>query len=362
MGAFGELVALELHLIFRNRRIRSTVFLSIWMVALAWPFYKYYYPNLEKQQKSPDYVQKAMPVPGDNQHLVTLKIISAIPPPLKQVCVAGNHTQFGDWKADLVPLQLKDDSIWVRSFVFDKGTELKYKITGADWGNEALYSEDIIPDPFNLTVNSDTTISIHVHDWKEDVVYSMISGAMLIYAGVFFIGMFLITYGQFLFAWEAGYFDLLLIKKIDYRKYLSVKVFLLAATCLGAFLLIAPFLFTNRFAFYSLIIALLYNLGINLPLMIFLSLYNRTRIDITAGAFSMQGKSGQQILNVLILILTPAILSGFLIYHYGILTCYKVLGGIGLTGIILLPITFNYTLKKFITKKYIMGAAFRNPV
>ena len=362
MGAFGELVAMELRLIIRNRRIRSTVFLSLWMVALAWPFYKYYYPNLEKEKKSSDYRQSELLIPGENQQKVTLNVYPDIPPPLNQVCVAGNHEIFGNWKPDLVPLQLMEDSSWTRSFVFDKGTELNYKITGADWGNEALYEEGIVPEPFQVTIEKDTTINIHVKAWKEDKVYSIISGAMLIYAGVFFIGMFIITYGQFLYAWEAGYFDFLLVRKIDYRKYLWVKVFLLSATCIGAFLLIAPFIIGQITALKSLIVALFYNLGVNLPLMLFLSLYNRSRIDISAGAFSMQGKSGQQIVNVFILILTPAVLSGFLINHFGIENCFWILGGIGLTGILLTPITFNSIFKLFIKKKHIMGAAFRNPV
>jgi hypothetical protein len=362
MGAFGDLIGMELRLIFRNRRIRSTIFLSIWMVALAWPFYRYYYPYLEKEKKSADYKQSEVLIPGDNQHKVVLNVYPDIPPPLNQVCVAGDHERFGNWRADLVPLQLKEDSSWTRSFVFDEGTELSFKITGADWGNEALYEEGIIPEPFKLTVDRDTTINIPVRSWKKDKVYNMISGAMLIYVGVFFIGMFIISYGQFLYAWEAGYFDFLMARKIDYRKYLWVKVFLLSATCIGAYLLIAPFIINNSLAFKSLTVALFYNLGINLPLMLYLSLYNRSRIDISAGAFSMQGKSGQQILNVFILILTPAILSGFFINHFGIENCFRILGGIGLAGILLTPVTFNAIYKLFIKKKHIMGAAFRNPI
>jgi hypothetical protein len=96
--------------------------------------------------------------------------------------------------------------------------------------------------------------------------------------------------------------------------------------------------------------------------MVFLALYNRSRIDITAGAFSMQGKGGQQMINVLILILLPAILSGFLINYFGIEYRFRILGGIGLTGILLTPLTFNSIYKLFIKKKHIMGAAFRNPI
>jgi hypothetical protein len=363
MGTFGELVALELKLIFRNRRIRSTVFLSIWMVALAWPFYKYYYPNtLEKSPKDLNYIQHEILVPGNNEHIVTIKVIPETHPPLNQVCIAGDHPKFGDWKADKIPLQMNSDSTWTRSFLFKKDTKLQYKITGADWGNEALYEEGIIPDPYKLTVTQDTTIAISVLSWKEDKIFNTISVSMLIYAGIFFIGMFIITYGQFLLAWEAGYFDFLLVKKIDYRKYFYVKVFLLAGTCLVAFLLIAPFLFHHQYAFYSLLVALIYNLGINLPLILFFSLYNRSRIDISAGAFSMQGKSGQKMINVLILILAPAILSGILISNVGIAACFKILGGLGLAGILLMPFTFNLILKSFANKKYIMGAAFREPV
>jgi hypothetical protein len=362
MGTFGELTALEMKLIFRNRRIRSTVYLSLWMVALAWPFYKYYYPNLDKKPLVPEYRQGEIPVAGEGTHLVEFRVVPDTPPPLRQVCITGDHPELGDWKPDMVPLQLNDDSTWSRAFVFPTGTELRYKITGSDWGNEALYADGKVPDPFNLTVHKDTTITIQVHAWNEDRVFSIISGSMLIYIGVFFTGMFIMTYGQFLFAWEAGYFDLILAKKIDYRKYLNVKVFLLASTCVAVYLFIAPFLFRNTYAFNSVTVALMYNLGINLPLMAFLALFNRTRIDISAGAFSMQGKGGQQMLNALILILSPAFISGFLIKYYGIKICFWVMGGIGLSGIIMLPFTLHLITKKFIRIKYIMGAAFREPI
>ncbi len=361
MGIFGHLLAHELRLISRNKRIRSTVFLSLWMILLAWPFYKYYYPELEKYPKFANYIQDEELLPGPYKHIVTFKVITDSQPPLHQVCIAGDHIQLGEWGADLVPLQLHEDSTWSRQFVFDRGTELKFKITGADWGYEALYEKDKIPDAFNVTVTQDTTIIISVLTWNEDKVFSTMSGAMLIYASIFFIGMFIITHGQFMFAWEADYFDFLMVKKIDYRKFLLVKVSVLAVTCLVAFLLIAPFIFTRNLAFLSLLVALLYNLGVNIPLMVFLGLYNRTKIDVSASAFSMQGKSGQQIINVLLLILAPAIISGVLISNFGTETCFKVLGGLGLTGIVLFPVMFNQILKKFVKKKYIMGAAFRQP-
>ena len=69
-----------------------------------------------------------------------------------------------------------------------------------------------------------------------------------------------------------------------------------------------------------------------------------------------------RLLLVTILILSPAILSGFLINYFGIENCFRILGGISLTGLLLAPVTFNSILKLFIKKKHIMGAAFRNPI
>jgi hypothetical protein len=47
---------------------------------------------------------------------------------------------------------------------------------------------------------------------------------------------------------------------------------------------------------------------------------------------------------------------------FGTNACFKILGGLGLTGIISMPIIFNLILKGFAKKKYIMGAAFREPI
>jgi len=357
-GEVGDLISLELKLIFRNKRLKSTIYFMFAFLILAWPFYKYYMPEFEGKPKFVNYQQEPVNKTNSEECIVNFVVIPEIQPPLKQVTITGNDIKLGEWYPDKVPLHLSEDSTWTRSFIFNKNTKLEYKITGAIWDNEALYEEGIIPEAFNLTVKQDTTIMIHVKTWNtasEDVFL----GSFLLYGTIFLVGAFILGYGQFLLGWEGSYFDLLLARKIDYTKYFKAKFVIMVISTLIIFILLLPAVIYGVTVLYFLISTLLFNLGFSTHFLLFMASSSATKMDLKAGLFSMQGKGGQQMLNVLIIILAPAIVYGFTASKFGSATALIIISCVGILGIIFHPLILNSAVKRFIKRRYILGAAFR---
>ena len=357
-GELGALTALELKLIFRNKRSKSTIFMIFGLFLLAWPFYKYYIPNYLPQTKFADYRQDNIPVPQADEQLVTFIVSADTPPPLEQVCIAGEQAYFGAWQPDLVPLELGEDSVWTRSFTIPKGDSIKFKITGASWDNEALYADGEIPDAFETVIRQDTTINIHVNSWNTGEMSSILS-LFVMYASIYFSGLILMGYGQLLLGWEGSYFDFILVQKIDYAKYFQVKYLVMVLGTLVVFILFIPNLFFGAMIRNIILASFIYNLGINAHLLLFQSTKIKTRINLSDGVFSMQGKSGMQVLNVLLMLFIPMFIYGFLTVRFSPDIGLFAIWITGILGLLMHPIIIKKTVGQFNKRKYILGAALR---
>ncbi len=61
--------------------------------------------------------------------------------------------------------------------------------------------------------------------------------------GLLFTGILMLIYGQFIFAWESNYIDLLLSRPMRLRDYLNAKLLLVLASGLVLFLVSLPVAF-----------------------------------------------------------------------------------------------------------------------
>jgi hypothetical protein len=118
-------------------------------------------------------------------------------------------------------------------------------------------------------------------------------------------------------------------------------------------------LFFDRNILLPLCAAFIYNLGINSHLLIFFATFNRKRIDMNEGIFSMQGKGAPQFLGIFALLLLP--LAIYLPYAVngdlagGLLGVFLV----GLTGIILTPLIHKGIHRWLIRRRYRIAASMR---
>jgi hypothetical protein len=61
------------------------------------------------------------------------------------------------------------DGSWTKTFHFDEGTILSYKITRGSWDKEALDDNGNIPQNSTLEVKGDETVTIKINKWKDNI-------------------------------------------------------------------------------------------------------------------------------------------------------------------------------------------------
>ncbi len=181
----------------------------------------------------------------------------------------------------------------------------------------------------------------------------------LIYMGVLFIGMFMLYYGQFAFAWESHYFDKILSEKINMNLYIKAKYRIMQVTCLVLYILLLPYALYSEMILFVNSAILLFNLGINSLYLLWTGTSNRERLDLEASYFTWQGKKGRQIGIVFLMIIYPLV----------IYVPFKIIGNeyvgliavglAGLVGLVYGHIILNKITEKMLRIKYDMAAGFR---
>ncbi|MBS1737777.1 MAG: hypothetical protein JSS98_14405 [Bacteroidetes bacterium] len=182
----------------------------------------------------------------------------------------------------------------------------------------------------------------------------------MLFAAIFMTGIFLVTYGQFMFAWQSAHFDGLMANRIDFKKFIKAKflLFTISSTLITLLSVFYGFLswklVVMQFAVYFYII------GFGTVLVLFMACLNYKRLDITKSAsFNWQGTSAVQMIMAIPLLLIP-----FLIYMpFGIYNLpFAGLAAIALFGIInlfLRNIWVNYITNRFARHRYKIAEGFR---
>ena len=86
-----------------------------------------------------------------------------------KVYITGNDDQMCNWQPDSIELSEIEKGKWSKSFSFIKGKKLEFKITRGSWENEALNNNGTVPDNYLVEILSDTTITIRVNLWADQV-------------------------------------------------------------------------------------------------------------------------------------------------------------------------------------------------
>ncbi|WP_199117139.1 DUF5687 family protein [Pedobacter sp. ASV28] len=195
--------------------------------------------------------------------------------------------------------------------------------------------------------------------YKETLIVNNEFGKML-FAAVFMTGITIITYGQFMFAWQSAHFDGLLVNKIDFKNFIKAKFLLFTIGSTLITILASFYAFISYKLLLLHLVAYLYNIGFGTVLVLFFATNNYKRLDITQSAsFNWQGTGATQwILGF------PFLLLPILIYlPFGILNKpFWGLATIGLFGLITLLLR-NYWIslivKRFEKQRYKIAEGFR---
>ncbi|MCT4630181.1 DUF5687 family protein [Winogradskyella sp.] len=172
---------------------------------------------------------------------------------------------------------------------------------------------------------------------------------MFAFIGVFSTGFFLINFGQFIPAWDSGYYKMLMSQNIKYEQYLRSKFILMVMSVVILFVLGIPYVYFGWKILIAHLAAAIYNIGVNSHVILWGGSFNRKKIDLDKkAAFNYQGTGAVQWLIGIPLMLVPMGLFGLINWLLGFESAVATLVILGILGIV-----FHKKLMRFITQKYL---------
>ncbi len=213
--------------------------------------------------------------------------------------------------------------------------------------------------PRNTLVMSGLLLFYGLIFYTQDIYMEQMSGIFL-FAGIFVTGAFFINHGQFLLSWESGYFDFVLIRKINLRQYFEAKYYMFLGACTIAFVVSLAYGYFGLEIILFNLAAYLFNIGINIPFVMRIAMFNPKKIDLNKGAaFNYEGVGAAQFLIAIPVLGLPYVfygpLAAFGYGNYGLLLVALV----GLIGFLLRNKTIDYLTKSFIQNRHKIAAGFR---
>lgn len=181
-----------------------------------------------------------------------------------------------------------------------------------------------------------------------------------IFLGVFITGVFLMQYGQLFLSWNSNSFDFYLTRKNGIKALIKGKYLLFFVISMLCFLLSIPYVYFGWDVLLVHFVCFLFNMGITIHLIIYMSLWKPKPMDLDKGAFfNYEGIGVAQFLMAIpllvvpyLIFLPPALLVGD---YFGL----AVLGVLGTTGIIFYDRLSDICVDKLAQNRYQISSSFR---
>lgn len=182
---------------------------------------------------------------------------------------------------------------------------------------------------------------------------------MFAFVGIFSTGIFLINFGQFIPAWDSGYYKLLMSQNIKYEQYLRSKIILMTMSVIVIFILGIPYVYFGYKILIAHFAAAVYNIGVNTHVILLGGAYNRKKIDLDKkAAFNYQGTGAVQWIIGIPLMLLPMAMFGLTNWLVGFEAAVALLIILGVLGIVFHKKLMKWIIKKYLNSKYKMIDAF----
>lgn len=183
----------------------------------------------------------------------------------------------------------------------------------------------------------------------------------LILGGVIIVGMFSISYGQFFPAWHSNYFPMLMCQRLTMKQFLRSFYLLVSVVSVICYILSLPYVFLVPQTAYTHLSMLLYNLGVNIPILFWIGLYSKKRLDLNqSSVMNYQGVGASQWLAGFPLLIGPILFYYLFKLAFGQLGGFIGLGALGLIGILLHPILIDFFSKKYLQQKHQLIKNYKN--
>ncbi|SMD43533.1 hypothetical protein SAMN00777080_2126 [Aquiflexum balticum DSM 16537] len=183
---------------------------------------------------------------------------------------------------------------------------------------------------------------------------------MFVFVGSFITGIFMLQYGQLFLSWNSANFDFFLQKRDGVESLIKGKYLLFIATSCLCFLLSVPYVFFGWDILLIHIATFLFNMGVIMHMVIYLSLWKPKPMDLNKGAmFNYEGVGIAQFLMIIPMFMAPYIVYlpfALLVNQYvGLLA----LGIFGMVGILAFPYLSNLPVQKVLNNRYEISSSFR---
>ncbi|MEJ2006278.1 MAG: DUF5687 family protein, partial [Cyclobacteriaceae bacterium] len=136
------------------------------------------------------------------------------------------------------------------------------------------------------------------------------SPGIFVFAGIFMSVIFTINYGQFFWGWNTNQLDFFFSRPIMLKTWITSRYRLLVMSAVVSTLLCLPYLYFGWEVLLTLFCCSLFNIGVNIPLMMRLAMWQPKPIDLNRGSFMNYQGTGlaQWIMGI------PLIALPFLVY------------------------------------------------
>ena len=182
----------------------------------------------------------------------------------------------------------------------------------------------------------------------------------LVFVGIIVTGMTMLAYGNYIVAWESKFFDGILTREGSLYDYFRAKYYMLVSFCVVSYIITTPYVFFGIKILWIQTACFLFNIGVNSLIILWMSKYNRKRMELAQGsAFNWQGSGAAQFIYLLPVMLLPILIAGIFSWldleNLG-LSILAFLGVIGLLSHNRLIKDFS---RRFAQTKYAQAEGFR---
>lgn len=180
------------------------------------------------------------------------------------------------------------------------------------------------------------------------------------FLGIFMTGIFLSNFGQFIPAWDSSYYSMMMAQNIPLRKYLESKALLITVSVVAMFVLTIPYVYFGWDALIINFASALYNLGVNIPVILYFGSFNKKRIELDKSPFgNMQGTSATQFLIILPVLGLPIAIFAIFNLLISLEAAIVVLAVMGIIGFSLRNYFMVRITEQYRKRKYGMIAGFK---
>lgn len=184
--------------------------------------------------------------------------------------------------------------------------------------------------------------------------------SFFVFVGIFMTGIFMINFGQFVPSWDASYYPMIMAQNIPMKQYLASKMALITFSVVVLGVLTTPYVYFGWNILLLNIACAIYNIGVNIPLLIFAGSFNKKAIDLDKSPFmNYQGTGATQWLVSLPLLIFPILIFWFINKFVNYEAAIGVLCALGIIGLILKPAILTFLAQRYRQRKYVTIQGFK---